>query len=393
MSSLAGAPPTAGPQASESRVALRIPKQASVDSGALQQRQVEVSVLHQKHFSMDSGGSHFKQSSMDVTSSHQRQVTTPTVGEVGVSHHKQISLDIASIGHQRQVSADTETAQQPKQLGQGSGPPSLTKQDTEFVNQNSTENAAPSLPLVSPFRSPKQSRRTPIPILLNNGSELTSPDQRSPLLSRQPLTRAHSTQALDKTPQNEDKSVKHRSYTFTGELGVKEIALPPANTTVMSEGDGDDTLVSSEEDSMLMAISSPSSFSTPGEGVSEIHVAMGNDQVTAGPDQGTATTSNGGSATPARPFSVRTSSAGLKKDLSDNSICSKTRPRSMIETSCGMQYHPREVKTTPPDVLAQLFWTACSLLESDYEDEFLLALKLFSKVRTCAVKSCGEHVT
>ena len=34
----------------------------------------------------------------------------------------------------------------------------------------------------------------------------------------------------------------------------------------------------------------------------------------------------------------------------------------------------------PPSLLSQLFWTSVSLLESDYEQEFTMALRLLNKV-------------
>ena len=59
-----------------------------------------------------------------------------------------------------------------------------------------------------------------------------------------------------------------------------------------------------------------------------------------------------------------------------------TRPMSMIETSTfrrGGQYS-FDFNPAPPNLLAQLFWTAVSLLESDFEAEFTMALRLLSKV-------------
>ena len=59
-----------------------------------------------------------------------------------------------------------------------------------------------------------------------------------------------------------------------------------------------------------------------------------------------------------------------------------TRPMSMIETSSfrrGGQYS-FDFNPAPPNLLAQLFWTAVSLLESDFEAEFTMALRLLSKV-------------
>lgn len=59
---------------------------------------------------------------------------------------------------------------------------------------------------------------------------------------------------------------------------------------------------------------------------------------------------------------------------------------SMIETST-FRHHGQSfsVDMTPinpaaPDLLAQLFWTAASLLESDYEGEYTMALRLMSRV-------------
>ena len=39
-----------------------------------------------------------------------------------------------------------------------------------------------------------------------------------------------------------------------------------------------------------------------------------------------------------------------------------------------------QLPESPYDMLARLFWIAVSLLESDYEHEFLLAIKLLEKV-------------
>jgi hypothetical protein len=39
-----------------------------------------------------------------------------------------------------------------------------------------------------------------------------------------------------------------------------------------------------------------------------------------------------------------------------------------------------EVNPGAPELLAQLFWTGASLLESDYQGEYTMALRLLSKV-------------
>ena len=57
---------------------------------------------------------------------------------------------------------------------------------------------------------------------------------------------------------------------------------------------------------------------------------------------------------------------------------------SMIETSTfrhhGPQFSLDSINPAAPDLLAQLFWTAASLLESDYEGEYKMALRLMSRV-------------
>ena len=64
---------------------------------------------------------------------------------------------------------------------------------------------------------------------------------------------------------------------------------------------------------------------------------------------------------------------------------------SMIEMSTYQQqsanYHRHitnfqvtEVNPGAPELLAQLFWTGASLLESDYQGEYTMALRLLSKV-------------
>ena len=57
----------------------------------------------------------------------------------------------------------------------------------------------------------------------------------------------------------------------------------------------------------------------------------------------------------------------------------KGRPVSMFETS---SYQLSSLETAQTDYITQLFWTSASLLESDYEGEFSLALRLFQKVLT-----------
>ena len=53
-------------------------------------------------------------------------------------------------------------------------------------------------------------------------------------------------------------------------------------------------------------------------------------------------------------------------------------PRSRSEKSLKNSEQGTEDKLT---ILSQMFWIAASLLESDYEYEFLLATRLLDKVR------------
>lgn len=57
--------------------------------------------------------------------------------------------------------------------------------------------------------------------------------------------------------------------------------------------------------------------------------------------------------------------------------------RSMIETSAyryGPSFSSDAIKPSTPDLSAQLFWTATSLLESDFEGEYLMAQRLLCRV-------------
>ena len=81
------------------------------------------------------------------------------------------------------------------------------------------------------------------------------------------------------------------------------------------------------------------------------------------------------------PFKRRISADPEKSHLSWMSKA-KGRPRSMIETSSFHHGHHQPIDlgfTLSSDFLAQLFWTSVSLLESDYEGEVLLALRLLKK--------------
>ena len=46
----------------------------------------------------------------------------------------------------------------------------------------------------------------------------------------------------------------------------------------------------------------------------------------------------------------------------------------------GMDQSQAQVNPGPPELLAQLFWTGASLLESDFPSEYAMALRLLTKV-------------
>ena len=69
----------------------------------------------------------------------------------------------------------------------------------------------------------------------------------------------------------------------------------------------------------------------------------------------------------------------------------KSRPKSMFETG-SFHVHPQgslDLAIASSDFLAQLFWVSVSLLESDYEGEFTMALRLFDRV-TSQLDFCSE---
>ena len=51
-------------------------------------------------------------------------------------------------------------------------------------------------------------------------------------------------------------------------------------------------------------------------------------------------------------------------------------------------FQAAEVNPGAPELLAQLFWTGASLLESDYSGEYSMALRLLSKVRFEGGENC-----
>ena len=51
-------------------------------------------------------------------------------------------------------------------------------------------------------------------------------------------------------------------------------------------------------------------------------------------------------------------------------------------TGSSKEFSEFQLPESPYDMLARLFWIGVSLLESDYEHEFLLAIRLLEKVKS-----------
>lgn len=62
------------------------------------------------------------------------------------------------------------------------------------------------------------------------------------------------------------------------------------------------------------------------------------------------------------------------------SSCKNNMLASPGTGSINKEFSDHQLPESPYDMLARLFWIGVSLLESDYEHEFLLAIKLIGKV-------------
>lgn len=64
--------------------------------------------------------------------------------------------------------------------------------------------------------------------------------------------------------------------------------------------------------------------------------------------------------------------------LQDSHTCNS--PPLTSSTTSSKEFSDFQLPESPYDMLARLFWIGVSLLESDYEHEFMLAIKLLEKV-------------
>lgn len=199
------------------------------------------------------------------------------------------------------------------------------------------------------------------------------------VLSTQPLTKARSIQQLGMdSPSNLEEGPNQRSYS-----GDKE-DLKLLNTRQKCRQDVVGKTPSSE--SLLTNVSSVASLKEKCEVertvATEAHTVR-EDQVTAQRQMSVDSVPLRYTASPAKSYSDmwrrNSTQIGVRRDEAGGGR-GNVRPRSMVETSTLRPHHSVEFNPTPSTLVAQMFWTAVSLLESDFEAEFSMALRLISKV-------------
>lgn len=208
-------------------------------------------------------------------------------------------------------------------------------------------------------------------------------------LSAQPLTKARSIQQLRMDSSDSDDSRKQRSY--SGGREDMRLLKPHPLRSLAREGrvqEGVKKTPSRESlNSHVKEEDNPKTTSSGGSpkeahekeryvrevGLRQVSV----DSVLTAPVRL--------STSPSKSYSDmrrrNSTQIGLRKDILD-SAGGRGRPHSMVETSSFRPQHSVEFNPTPSDLVAQMFWTAVSLLQSDFEAEFFMALRLISKVTT-----------
>lgn len=206
-------------------------------------------------------------------------------------------------------------------------------------------------------------------------------------LSTQPLTKAHSIQQLRMDSSDSDDSRKQRSYSggredmrllkprpLHREGRVQEVVRKtPSRESLNSRVKEDDNAKT------VSSVGSPKEAREKERGVREVGLRQVSvDSVLTPPARL--------SYSPSKSYSDmrrrNSTHMGVRKDVLDSGG-GRGRPHSMVETSSFRPQHSVEFNPTPSDLVAQMFWTAVSLLKSDFEAEFFMALRLISKVTTC----------
>ena len=219
----------------------------------------------------------------------------------------------------------------------------------------------------------------------------------------QPLVKAHSIQQLRAESDGEDPVSIRRSNSASGKAGVGGVLLrkkkSKSKESLMREG----TSLRKTPSKELVKEAGEGGKREDGSGVSvgKERTAPSRDTQTSAaisvePTQAPLVGNQHSSQTKHYTETRRRNSSQPwgRKEVEGLYSSKCTRPMSMIETSSfrrGGQYS-FDFNPAPPNLLAQLFWTAVSLLESDFEGEFTMALRLLSKVQARLVSLCGTRM-
>ena len=241
------------------------------------------------------------------------------------------------------------------------------EEESVHLKQHSLDSS--HLAASHPQGSPHHSRRMKSPILSSRKADMTRTPSHPHLhqtASTPPLTKAHSIQQLRAvSPSELEEGRNQRSYSGGGEdmKRLKPQRLQRQRQLVGSSSR--DSLHSSNASS----VASLKVRSEAGKDGNERVKMMSVDSV---PMRSPAKSSSD-------LWRRNSSQIGLRKEVVIGGR-GGIRPHSMVETSSLRPHYPMELNPTPAALVAQMFWTAVSLLESDFEAEFSMALRLVSKV-------------
>jgi hypothetical protein len=309
----------------------------------------------------------------------------------GVEHFHAFS-DTAALSSSEETSQDSSS-----RLRKGSEPPpSLLalfdggkkphkqhsyEEESIHPKQHSLDNT--HLSIAQPHGSPKHRRRMRSPVLSNKEVEISRTPSHPQLhqttstphfphsLSTQPLTKASSIQQLRAaSPSDLEEGRNHHSYSG-GREDMKRLNLPKLQRQEQS-------VQSTSKESLL----SSNASSVGSLNAREVEREVGKEN--AGRVVNKRLTSV--DSVPMRS-SARSSADMWRRNSSQIGIRREgvsggrggVRPHSMVETSTLRPYYPMDWNPSPSTLVAQMFWTAVSLLESDFEAEFSMALRLISK--------------
>ena len=311
----------------------------------------------------------------------------------GAEHFHAFS-DTAALSSNDEVSQDSSSS---SRLRKGSEPPpSLLalfdggkkahkqhsyEEESTHPKQHSFDNS--HLGTSQQHGSPRHKRRMKSPVLSNKEMEISRTPSHPHLhqttstphfphsLSSQPLTKASSIQQLRAaSPSELEEGRNHRSFSG-GREDMQRLRLPKLQRQEQSvQSTSKESLLSSNASS----VGSLKAREVDREVGKEISRVINKRLMSV-------------DCVPIRS-SARSSTDMWRRNSSQIGIHREgvsggrggLRPHSMVETSSLRPYYPMDWNPSPSALVAQMFWTAVSLLESDFEAEFSMALRLISKV-------------